>query len=69
MSRKKVELMVEMATCPKCEESISVDWSPCYDPECCGIDDRISCEGCSWEIEGYFEDLDKEEFNKLVSKV
>lgn len=66
MSRKNVEVMVEMAQCPKCGEAIGIDWSSCYDPECCGIDDSIECEGCEWKVEGYFNDLDVEEFRNLV---
>lgn len=68
MSRNNIKLMVEMSECPRCAEAISIRWSCCYDPECCGIDDRIECEACDWEVEGYFEDLDVQEFKKLVPR-
>ncbi|MCX9024688.1 MAG: hypothetical protein OIN85_01165 [Candidatus Methanoperedens sp.] len=60
--------MVEFAECPKCAGGLSITWSPCYDPDCCGIDDRIECEECPWKIEGYFEELDLEDFRRLVPK-
>jgi hypothetical protein len=48
-----------MLKCPECgTEEISVYFSVCKDPECCGCPDNISCDKCSYDHENYSYDTD-----------
>lgn len=55
MSHKQVEKDLKAFCCPKCKGDLEINWSACYDPSCCGVEDIIQCETCPYSTDGYFQ--------------
>jgi len=66
---EQLEKVIKQVPCPKCGSSLLfIWWSPCKDPYCCGIDDRIQCDGCDdLDIEhSSIDGMDEEELIDFI---
>ena len=68
-TEQRVDKLLKRYKCPECGASnLNINWSPCYDPECCGLDDRIYCDerSCFWETEGQWDRYSFEDMFDLL---